>query len=438
MAFFGSTATESRATGGAGAATEASRLEPRTTGSRSPSPSTARATGAAEGAEPEDGVSEMQAFDILTFFDGSARAGRATGVARPTGERSSPPQKIPRTSGRATSSALRVCSIFNKCAPNCEHAGGVDHDAAVGRAAGDPSSDTGESSDEQCSSDEGEEEVEDIFFAVSSRVGAARSGGGEKDLVRRRCAELRKHMRLRPTLPLRSDGEPLSMEDLQSGMKLPLYSCPFVCDDGVSCRFHTDDRTHFTHHIAGGVRDRAHADLIAQVCKADVHWMTNRDYVQEAIAVAERERWPRVGLSTTRRALNILALRYNDDTIQCLACFICAQLRTTCEGYPVVDLDADTGGDGFAHKEIRYYTAAELCKMEKKFPGTLLNNCSYDLWRRRYRERGAEQVRGRQLHYTPTSILASPSWRSQESACFVPELRMSLASVGVGVYAAPS
>ena len=191
--------------------------------------------------------------------------------------------------------------------------------------------------DEDSSNDDGEEEVEDIFFAVSSKAGAARTGGGEMDCVRRRCAELRKHMRLRPTLPLRADGEPLSVEDLNSGVKLPLYSCPFVGQDGTSCQFQTRDRALFLHHIAGGVRDRTHADQIVQVCETgetDVPWMTRLDYVQGAIAVAERERWPRLGLSTTRRALNVLALRYNDDKIQCLACFICAQLRTTCAGYP--------------------------------------------------------------------------------------------------------
>ena len=112
------------------------------------------------------------------------------------------------------------------------------------------------------------------FFAVSSAEGARRSGGGEKDLVLARCAELRKHMRRRVTLPLKEDGSELSVEDVQSGMALPLYSCPFT-----GCTFHASDRTLFLHHIAGGVRDRTHAYLIRDVCRTDITWMTNLDYV---------------------------------------------------------------------------------------------------------------------------------------------------------------
>eukprot|EP00959_Pyramimonas_sp_CCMP1952_P039768 831858-Pyramimonas_sp.AAC.1 len=66
--------------------------------------------------------------------------------------------------------------------------------------------------------------------------------------------------------------------------------------------------------------------------------MTNLDYVYGAMAVAERGRWPMLGLSTTRRSLNLLALRRNDETTRCLACLICGQLRTTCAGCPPVDL----------------------------------------------------------------------------------------------------
>ena len=42
-------------------------------------------------------------------------------------------------------------------------------------------------------------------------------------------------------------------------------------------------------------------------------WFTPLDYVGAAVVLAERERWPRLGLSTTRRALNQLALRCNDE-----------------------------------------------------------------------------------------------------------------------------
>jgi hypothetical protein len=80
------------------------------------------------------------------------------------------------------------------------------------------------------------------------------------------------------------------------------------------------------------------------VLPSDIAWVTNLDYVSQAAAIAERERWPRLGLSTTRRALKSLCCRFNDEKVQCLACFICGNLRTTCEGFPQVDLDSPATG----------------------------------------------------------------------------------------------
>ena len=175
------------------------------------------------------------------------------------------------------------------------------------------------------------------------------------DVVLARCAELRKYLRRRATLPLNRDGSVMTVEDVQSGMGLPSYSCPFSNQGTAACIFHTCDRTLFLHHIAGGIRDMTHAGLIREVCKTDFPWITSLDYVQEAMSAAEREGWPRVGLATTRRALNVLASRYIDDKIQCLVCFICGQLRTTCAGYPTIDLEADISSEGGRHTEIMYH-----------------------------------------------------------------------------------
>ena len=66
-----------------------------------------------------------------------------------------------------------------------------------------------------------------------------------------------------------------------------------------------------------------HVSDLDSHCKRSIPGFTMLDYIGGAMACAERERWPRLGLSTTRRALNQLALRYNDAKIQCLTCFIC-------------------------------------------------------------------------------------------------------------------
>ena len=153
----------------------------------------------------------------------------------------------------------------------------------------------------------------------------------EKDIVMNRCVQLRKYMRQRPCLPLKSTGEAMTAADVMTGLRLPLYSCPFK-----DCYFNSSDRTLFLHHVAGGVSDTTHAKMLKTVCRDDLPWMTRLDYVYGAVAIAERESWPRIGLSTTRRALNQLCVRYNDRKIKCLTCFICCQMRVTVEGHCVV------------------------------------------------------------------------------------------------------
>ena len=140
--------------------------------------------------------------------------------------------------------------------------------------------------------------------------------------------------------------------------------------------------------------DSTHREELGDICVDDMEWMDNLTYVSEAIAVAEREGWPLLGLSVTRRSLNLTAQRYNDEAIQCLTCFICAQQRTTCSGYPVVDLKNDQANQSPPfHTEIRYYTQADFCTVERDFPGTLLNNCSYALWKQRYYGLGRENAK---------------------------------------------
>ena len=83
----------------------------------------------------------------------------------------------------------------------------------------------------------------------------------EMDLIHHRCCQLRLLMRVRPTLPLNSDGSAVTASDLASGAKLPLYSCPFH-----ACKFTTSDRDAFSHHIAGGAKDRTHALEVETIC----------------------------------------------------------------------------------------------------------------------------------------------------------------------------
>ena len=82
----------------------------------------------------------------------------------------------------------------------------------------------------------------------------------EQDFIVDRCVALRRFMRQRPCLPCNRDGSAMSYNDVCSGIRLPLYSCPYM-----GCSFCTDDRCIFLHHVAGGVSDTTHLDISEKV-----------------------------------------------------------------------------------------------------------------------------------------------------------------------------
>ena len=99
------------------------------------------------------------------------------------------------------------------------------------------------------------------------------------------------------------------------------------------------------------------------------------------MAVKERERWPDAGFAVARRSLRHVAARYNDQTIQCIVCFVCGSQQITVENFD--------GND--EKKPIQYVGRAFFEKAENSCPGTLLNNCSYDLWKARYVDAGLQE-----------------------------------------------
>ena len=107
------------------------------------------------------------------------------------------------------------------------------------------------------SSAEEDSDDNDLFFQV--RIAPFREGeeSVEQDVVWRRCAELRKLLRDRPCLPLSSNKKPLTISDIDTGIQLPLYSCPWK-----ECRYSTNNRARFLHHIAGGAVDKTHLDAL--------------------------------------------------------------------------------------------------------------------------------------------------------------------------------
>ena len=109
-----------------------------------------------------------------------------------------------------------------------------------------------------------------------------------------------------------------------------------------------------------------HLPELREICGEKLR-CTYLDVVFEACAIAERERWPQLGLSVTRRSLHMVCNRFNDDNIKCLCCFICAQLRTTCSGFHKTDLSEKETDACSNHQEIRYVSVADLEEIGDRF-----------------------------------------------------------------------
>ena len=85
-------------------------------------------------------------------------------------------------------------------------------------------------------------------------------------------------------------------------------------------------------------------------------------------------------MATTRRALRHLTKVYNDDTVKALICFVCGEIHCTIPSPKPLE-ENDTH---HVDRCIRYLNRRWFQDLEWTHPGSLLNNCSYELWEQRY------------------------------------------------------
>ena len=76
-------------------------------------------------------------------------------------------------------------------------------------------------SDISMSSSEDDDGDEDIYSNVTVDPNISSVAPVEHDIIRSRCAVLRKHMRQRPCIPVKVGGEPMTYADVASGVHLP-------------------------------------------------------------------------------------------------------------------------------------------------------------------------------------------------------------------------
>merc|ERR1711965_646217 len=97
-------------------------------------------------------------------------------------------------------------------------------------------SDWGESSDEEKQESSEGDDADEQYFSVTvdpelcppSWETASLEGRVEDDMILKRCALLRRKLRKRPCVPLKGTSSvPFSAGEIETGVRLPLYSCPF-------------------------------------------------------------------------------------------------------------------------------------------------------------------------------------------------------------------
>ena len=198
----------------------------------------------------------------------------------------------------------------------------------------------------------------------------------EQDELKQCAEKLAVHLRSRPTLPARYDNPSESFQDVSSGIRLPLYSCPFK-----NCVFHSDHRIAFLKHLSADEPSSPHRKILRETCGQWLHNMTSLDFVYKAVSILEQKQIPLIGLCTTRRALRQLTTRFNDGRIKSISCFACGQIHTTACGPEHINRGT---GESEHYSSIDFRTRIWLNEIEAKHPGTLLNNISFDLWKQRY------------------------------------------------------
>ena len=116
------------------------------------------------------------------------------------------------------------------------------------------------------------------------------------------------------------------------------------------------------------------------------------DYYEEALKQKCRECMPITSLSQDRRTGEYVSTAYNDDTIHCYMCFICAEKHLHLAGF-------DRAGDASHYKgSIEYHAVGKLMQAIEGNDKKWEENFDFALWMERYAPRiqrfaaGAEEA----------------------------------------------
>ena len=169
-------------------------------------------------------------------------------------------------------------------------------------------------------------------------------------------------MRDNVLLPLdpRKSGDTQDFADVQSGISLPAWHCPFVVHSAGShpkpcqaraksdCNVSKLCKTH-EKELWGHVQS-AHGSILRNIAKkwklremSMVDAEVELTLLNSALAEKERRTASHLGHSTDRRAMRHVSEVFTDDSVQVLMCFMCACKELSHAGYDKFGNDMQNG-----------------------------------------------------------------------------------------------
>ena len=143
----------------------------------------------------------------------------------------------------------------------------------------------------------------------------------EQDMETRRVEHLAQYLRAHPLLPPDPQDATKDWLDATSGIKFPAIHCAFS-----GCAWTQDKSSaHYDDALLSHLRS-VHFNPNEPQSELWRSMQTNTmAYYTAAIRVREEAKMPDVGVSVDRRCFQHLSAVYNDDVVQELVCFVCAQ-----------------------------------------------------------------------------------------------------------------
>jgi hypothetical protein len=321
--------------------------------------------------------------DLSGAEDEFPPTGHAAGGTRQQGEEARPSKRPKQVESEAVRTTPQNVSMLSEATladmVKIMKKMGADDDAGAASAT---SSEAGALSESSAESD-----AEDMF-KVQALPRSVRTSLTPQDEETDRIKDLAARLRDQPLLPCHPDeAEGVrdfdDMQQLDAAVHLPLVHCTFkdctwTAERGVGDQEHIPERLLLSHFRA------KHSEAFIECCGGEGVLRRNEilDYYEEAIKVKARERMLTVSLAQDRRTSRYLSKAYNDDTIHCYICFICAEKHVHVGGF--VERGEHCGKASQYKGTIEYHTVGSVMRWIEDFDEKWEENFDFDTWMERY------------------------------------------------------